>query len=159
VGGDVFNATEMYLTYQGKSQRTADRETPRVIQGVLADGLQNSANPTVNNISVTPYFQSGYYTSMPEEEFIERDVNWFRLRDLTLSYTLPAKMLKSLRVFKTLGVFVTGNDLILLTNYRGADPASNGNTAASFGVGAWGFDYGNMPAPRALNFGIKASFK
>ena len=159
VGGDVFNATEMYLTLQGKSMRTKDRETPRIIDGVLADGLQNSATPTKNTIVVIPYFQQGYYTSMPEEEFVEKDVNWFRLRDLTLTYTLPANMLKSLKAFKSLTIFMTGNDLVLLTNYRGADPSSNGNTAASYGVGAFGFDYGNLPTPVSFNFGLKASFK
>ena len=38
MGGDVFNATDMYLTLQGQSPRTADREKPRVIKGVLLDG-------------------------------------------------------------------------------------------------------------------------
>ncbi|MBM3956589.1 MAG: SusC/RagA family TonB-linked outer membrane protein, partial [Gemmatimonadetes bacterium] len=34
-GGDVFNATEHYLTVRGLTPRTLDRETPRVIKGVL----------------------------------------------------------------------------------------------------------------------------
>src|SRR5688572_25295519 len=34
-GGDVFNATEQFLTARGLSSRTLDRETPRVIDGVL----------------------------------------------------------------------------------------------------------------------------
>ena len=159
VGGDVFNATDYFLTLQGKGKRTADRERPRVIQGVLLDGLQNTATPTANTISITPYFQQTYYTTMPEEEFIEHDVNWFRLRDLTLSYTLPAKMLQRLKVFKSLGLFVTGNDLVLMTNYRGADPSVNGNTAGSNGVGGMGIDYGSLPTPVSLNFGLKATFK
>ena len=159
MGGDIFNATNMYLTYQGKSQRTADRETPRIIDGVLQDGLQNTANPTKNTIVVTPFFQQGYYTSMPEEEFVEKDVNWLRLRDVTLNYTLSPKVLANTRLFSALGIFVTGNDLALITNYRGADPATNGNTAGSNGVGGWGFDYGNLPSPRSFNLGLKATFK
>jgi outer membrane receptor protein involved in Fe transport len=159
VGGDVFNATDYFLTLQGKSQRTADRERPRVIDGVLLDGLQNSATPTVNTISITPYFQQAYYTSMPEEEFIENDVNYLRLRDITLSYNLPANFINKLRVFKSLGLFVTGSDLVLMTNYRGADPSVNGNTAGSNGVGGMGIDYGSLPSPMALNFGLKAIFK
>lgn len=159
VGGDVFNATDMYLTLQGKSQRTADRERPRVVDGVLLDGLQNSATPTVNTISIVPYFQQAYYTGMPEEEFIEKNVNYLRLRDITLSYSLPANFINKLRVFKSLGLFVTGSDLVLLSNYRGADPSVNGNTAGSNGVGGMGFDYGSLPVPMALNFGLKAIFK
>jgi len=159
VGGDIFNATDMYLTLQGKSQRTADRERPRVIEGVLQDGLQNSANPTPNTIVVIPYFNQSYYTAMPEEEFVQHDVNFFRLRDITLSYTLPDRMLRNMKVFKNLGLFITGNDLVLMTNYRGADPAISGNTASANGVGGMGFDYASLPTPMALNFGLKAIFK
>jgi TonB-linked SusC/RagA family outer membrane protein len=155
VGGDIFNGTNMFLTRIGRSKLTADRYQPRVISGVLNDGLQNT-NPTENTIVVVPAYQNDYYTSfMPEEAFIERDVNWFRLRDITLNYTFPKSAIKG---FKALSVFVTGNDLILMTNYSGADPAVNGNTAGSLGVGAFGFDYATLPSPMQLNFGIRASF-
>lgn len=158
VGGDIFNATEMYLTLTGKSQKTADRKTARIVKGVLNDGLQNSDNPTPNNIVITPYFSNAYYTSMPEEEFVQHDVNWFRLRDVTLTYSFPQTFLRNTKYIKSLSVFATGNDLVLFTNYAGADPATNGNTAASGGVGGVGFDYGNLPTPRAFNFGIRAGF-
>jgi len=163
VGGDVFNANEMFLTGIGKSKRTADRYTPRVVQGVLADGKQNTATPTWNTISVVPAFvaNDAYYqaTNMPEEAFIEKDVNWLRLRDITLSYTFPRTgWLKSASYIKSLGFFVTGNDLVLITNYNGADPAVNGNTAGSRGVGAYGFDYGTLATPIGVNFGIRAGF-
>ncbi len=158
-GGDIFNATDMYLTIQGKSARTADRLKARVVDGVLNDGLQNSAAPTKNTIAVTPYFTQLYYTArMPEEEFIEKNISWFRLRDLTLNYTLPVKSIKSLSFVKSLGAFVTCNDLVLITNYTGADPSGNGNNASTRGVGAAGFDYGNIATPVAINFGIRANF-
>jgi hypothetical protein len=92
---------------------------------------------------------------MPVEEFIERDVNWFRMRDITLSYTFKQNFIRKIN---NLSAFITGNDLILLTNYSGADPAVNGLTAGARGVGAFGFDYGTLPAPMQLNLGIKASF-
>jgi len=158
IGGDIFNATEEYLTYQGKSQKTADRKLTRVIQGVLNDGYQNTANPTKNTIAITPYFLNSYYTSMPEEEFIQKNVNWFRLRDITLNYYLPSSVINKLKGLKGLSVFATGNDLILITNYRGSDPAVNGVTAGSKGVGGYGFDYGNLPTPMSINFGLRANF-
>lgn len=159
VGGDVFNATEMYLTYQGRSAiHTADRTTPRVIQGVLNDGYQNTANPTKNTIAITPYYNQLYYTTMPKEEFIERNVNWLRLRDVTLSYQFSPASIRKIKGLKSLSLFFTGNDLLLFTNYTGADPASNGNTAASKGIGGFGFDYGNLPTPISVNFGLRANF-
>lgn len=159
VGGDVFNANEMFLTIRGKSLRTERRKETIVVDGVLNDGLQNSANPTKNTIAITPYNLQAYYTTrMPEEEFIEKDVNWVRLRDITLSYVFPAKAIRKLSFLKGLSLFATGNDLILITNYTGADPATSANTSATRGVGGFGFDYGNIATPVSVNFGLRAAF-
>jgi hypothetical protein len=159
VGGDIYNGTNYYLTIAGRSKLTEDRLKPRIIEGVLNDGRQNTATPTVNTITVIPYYNEAYYTTtMPEETFIEKNVNWFRMRDITLSYTFPQNFTNRLGGMKSLGCFITCNDLILLTNYSGADPAVNGNTAGSRGVGGFGFDYGTLPSPVSLNFGLRASF-
>ena len=48
----------MYLTTLGKSAKTADRMTPRVVSGILQDGLENTATPTRNTILVTPYYNN-----------------------------------------------------------------------------------------------------
>jgi len=153
-GGDVLNATEHYLTSRGLSKRTLDRETPRVVRGVLRDGRENSANPTPNNIVVIPAVQPAFYTLMSEELFIEKDINWVRLRDVTVRYELPGRWLKA----RTASVFVTGTDLFLLTNYSGMDPIVNGNSAAVGGSGGAGIDYGNFPIPRGFAFGLKVGF-
>lgn len=150
-GGDVFNATEHYLTARGLSTRTLDRDEPRVIEGVLRDGKENTANPTRNNIVVVPSVQTSYYLAMSEEQFIEKDVNWARLRDVTVSYQLPPR-------FGRTSVYVTGTDLLLFTNYSGLDPVVNGNTAAVGGSGAVGVDFGNFPMPRGFNVGLRTAF-
>ena len=150
-GGDIFNATEHYLTARGLSERTLDRETPRIIPGVLRDGNENTANPTRNNIVVVPAVNNGYYLSASEEQYIEKDINWLRLREVTVDYRLPAR-------FGRTSLFVTGTDLLIFTNYSGLDPVVNGTTAATTGSGAYGVDYGNFPTPRGLNFGIRTAF-
>lgn len=158
-GGDVFNGNEYYLYTSGLSKRTLDRETPVVLTGVLNDGLQNSTNPTVNSITVNPYYRADYYASgnVTETDFIE-SVDWVRLRDATLNYTLPKSILKRQRVLSSASVFVTGTDLFILTNYTGADPSVNANTAFSRGFGGAGIDYGSVSTPRGLNFGLKVQF-
>jgi TonB-linked SusC/RagA family outer membrane protein len=154
-GGDIYNGTDQVLTGLGRSRRTDDRMTPRIVPGVLSDGLQNTANPTVNTIVIVPYFQSSYYTTMPDEEFIQHDVNWFRLRDLTLNYRLNKPIIKAI---KTMSFFITGNDLIVLSNYLGADAAVNANNPGTSGVGGYGMDLGSAPTPLSISFGLKASF-
>ncbi|HEY8690815.1 MAG TPA: SusC/RagA family TonB-linked outer membrane protein [Chitinophagaceae bacterium] len=158
VGGDIYNATDQYLNGLGKSERESDRMTPIVVDGVLNDGLQNSNHPTKNTIIVNPYYTQTYYTLMPEEEFIQKNVNWLRLRDLTFSYMFPEKKLQKIKGLKGLSAFITGNDLILITNYQGADPAVNGNNPGTTGVGGYGFDFGNAPTPLSLSFGLRANF-
>jgi len=173
IGGDIFNATGMYLTTLGKSAKTADRLTPRVVTGIIQDGLENTATPTRNTILVTPYYNNTYYnsTNMPEEDYMERDIKAFRLRDISLSYTVPSKALANNAAkgmdhpglldyvnFKSLSFFLTCNDLVLFTNYSGADPAANGGNALLRGVGAVGFDYGNIAAPLSFNAGLRVGF-
>lgn len=158
VGGDIFNATEQYLTDYGRSTRTADREKPIIVNGVLRDGLENTTNPTKNTIAITPYYATAYYTTMPEEEFIQKDVNWFRLRDITLSYTFTKQQLGFWKALRNLSAFVTVTDPVLFTNYRGADPQVSGTSTGSAGVGAFGFDYGNVGMPVSVNFGFRTSF-
>ncbi len=158
VGGDIFNGTERFLTLNGKSVNTLDRETPRVVQGVLRDGLENTANPTRNTIQILPYLNNDFYKTMSDDLFIEKNVNWLRMSEVSLSYTFPAKRLKRLENVTSITIFTTINDLILITNYSGADPQVNGNTAATRGVGSFGFDYGNIATPVSYSFGFKVGF-
>jgi TonB-linked SusC/RagA family outer membrane protein len=159
-GGDVFNGTSLYLYNLGLHPRSvADREAPLVFNGVLKDGLQNSANPTENNISIIPYANNDFYTSsVIDQEFIERDVNWLRLRDVTLSYRLPNKWLTGTKTFKSINIGVTATDLVLITNYTGADPGVNGTTVATGGSGSAGIDFGSLPVPKAINFNLRVGF-
>ena len=159
-GGDVFNGTEEFLYRRGMSLRTLDRETPRIIKGVLNDGLQFTANPTPNNIVITPLFRSDYYSAgVATEDFIEKDINWLRLRDVSLTYKLPSKFIKKQKIIKGASFTLTGTDLFILTNYSGADPSSNANNASTRGgIGGVGMDFGNVPTPRGVNFAINVNF-
>jgi TonB-linked SusC/RagA family outer membrane protein len=157
-GGDIFNATEFWMYQNGISTRTLDREQPRVVQGVLRDGLENTVAPTQNNIMITPYLQNEYYRSGSiDSDFIEKDINWLRMRDVTLSYRLPSDILKK-TVFKSIALNVTMTDAFVITNYTGADPSVNGLNASAGGAGGVGFDFGTVSNPRGLNFGVRLGF-
>lgn len=159
-GGDVFNGTGLYLYNGGLHPKSVqDRESPVTFDGVLKDGLENTDNPTKNNISINPYLNNNFYTgSVIDQEFIERDVNWLRLRDVTVSYRLPNKWLGATKVFKSASIGVTATDLVLITNYTGGDPGVNGTTVATGGSGSVGIDYGNLPVPKAINFNLRVGF-
>ncbi len=162
-GGDVFNGTEHFLVSRGLATSTLDRETPVVIKGVMKDGLENSADPTWNNIQILPYTRgTSYYTTpntglMNEEDFVEKNINWVRLKDVTLSYRFSKSFLdKHIRSIKNLSVFATGTDLFILTNYRGLDPVILGNNAAVLGSGS---SDASFDGPMRNNFAVSRASK
>ena len=163
-GGDVFNATEHYLVTRGLATRTLDRETPVTVLGVYQDGLENTANPTFSNVVIDRARSSWYYTTpsdgfINEEDYMEKDINWVRLKDLTIRYTFPQTFLaQNLKGCSNLSVFATFTDLFMITNYSGLDPVILGNNAAVNGTGSAGIDYGNFPLPMGINFGLRVGF-
>jgi TonB-linked SusC/RagA family outer membrane protein len=158
-GGDVFNGNELYFFRIGLSKKFLDRNQPYIFTGVIRDGKENSDAPTINTIQVTPQTRSDFYGAFPESEFVEKDINWLRVRDLTVSYKLPKSILSHVKNFENLSIFASVNDLFMWTNYTGADPAVNGTTATSAGVGAWGFDFGKIGAPRSITFGLRTTLQ
>lgn len=154
-GGDIFNGNALYLARTGLNPNTLDRETPFVVKGVVKDGKEETESPTVNAKSIDRNLSSLYYTTaIQPEDFVERDINWVRLRDITLKYDFPSSFLKKSRTIKSLGVFVNGTDLFLATNYSGADPYVSSTTPATGGAGGFGFDYGKLSLPKTFSFGI-----
>ena len=158
VGGDIFNGTDQILTSIGKSTREHNRMTPIIVKGVLNDGYQNTAHPTPNNIAIIPYYNSFYYTNLPDAEFVQHNVNWLRLRDITISYRLPETMTNHVNGLKGLYVFATANNLVTLTNYFGADPDTQGNNPGTRGVGSYGMDLGSPATPISMSLGLRANF-
>ncbi len=159
-GGDVFNATGLFLYNLGLHPKSiANRESTLIFDGVLKDGLENTSNPTKNNITVIPYLNNTFYSSsVIDQEFIERDVNWVRLRDITLNYQVPTNWLAAHRLFRAASIGVTATDLFMWTNYTGGDPGVNGTTVATGGSGSMGIDFGNLPIPKTYNLKVSIGF-
>jgi TonB-linked SusC/RagA family outer membrane protein len=67
--------------------------------------------------------------------------NYLAIREVTLSYSLPVKLMHSIG-FRQIRVFVTGNNLHYFTNFSGMNPESGGT------------DRGRYPIPRKFIFGI-----
>jgi hypothetical protein len=94
-----------------------------------------------------------YYTDMSEELFIEKDINWLRVRDITLSYEVPS------RILPNGSVFLTATDPLLWTNYSGLDPIGAATSVATGGSGSQGIDWGGYPLPRTISFGLRTTLK
>lgn len=80
------------------------------------------------------------------------DGSYIRLKNISLSYDLPASVTKKLGIskFKT---YVTGQNLITWTHYTGYDPEVNSYSGLQVGV-----DDGAYPQSRTIILGINVEF-
>lgn len=141
-----YNQFANFMAAFGTAKFTENRTETIVFPGVRADGTPNTKavylgqgrGPDGVN------YGNGYYRNIYRgvtENFIE-DASWVRLRSLTLSYSLPAKLLTQSKVFKAASISITGNNLWLSTRYTGFDPESSSfNAASNAAEGFSGFTY------------------
>lgn len=159
VGGDIFNGNELFLVRNGLSTSTLNRDEPFIFPGVVRDGNEESATPTANTKEIIPSANEQFYSvAIQPEDFVERDINWVRLRDVTLSYNFTGGWLGANRTIKELSLFVNGTDLFLSTNYTGADPYVSTTNPATGGAGGFGMDFGKISLPRTVSIGLSAGF-
>lgn len=85
------------------------------------------------------------------DRFLESGT-YFRLKNIQLGYTLPAKLSQKIFVQK-LRVYVSGTNLVTLTGYKGYDP-----DIISTDVYQQGIDGGQYPSCRQMNFGLQVTF-
>lgn len=161
-GATVVNATKRQMMTNGTSWEsvTLRESDPVVFEGVLKDGKENTANPTINNIAVDySTYGSSIYTGC-DEDWLEKNVNYLRMTELRFSYNVPAKWLKEKthKFVSAANLWVSGTDLVTLTNYSGIDPVGNSNSAALGGVGGQGIDCWGIPTPRGYSFGVSLTF-
>lgn len=124
-GNKIFNVTRADLSYTGNA-------TVNNISIHATDDLMTDAK---NNAYSTRYIESGSYV---------------RLDNATLSYRLP---LKEDGYIKNLRLYLTSNNLFVITNYSGIDPEIN---QGGVGLGVDGSNF--YPKTRTLTFGVKIGF-
>jgi TonB-dependent starch-binding outer membrane protein SusC len=83
--------------------------------------------------------------------FVE-DGSYVKLQNVQLGYTIPSELFGKTKVFTKLHVYVSGQNVITISKYRGYDPDFISN-----GLFSRGFDYGSFPNARTVMFGIQAT--
>lgn len=156
----VVNGTKRSMMEKGTSWESVElRERgPVVFNGVLKDGNENTTSPTKNNITVSyDTYGASIYTGS-DEDWLEKNVNYLRLQELRVSYTMPAKWLKK-SLISNANIYAAGNDLFTWTNYSGIDAVGNTVSAAAGGTGGEGYDVWSIPNPRGISFGLSLTFR
>jgi iron complex outermembrane receptor protein len=123
-GGKIFNATRADLSYV----------TAATSNNILVDAASDLVKDTKNSFYSNRYIENGDYV---------------RLDNATLAYTFksPIKDVKSIRMY------VSVNNLFVITGYKGIDPEINQGGVAP------GIDYNNFyPKTRTVLLGVNVSF-
>lgn len=85
--------------------------------------------------------------------FLE-DASFIRLQNLSLGYNFDTEGIEFL---SSLRLFLTGQNLLVITNYSGQDPEVNINKAID-GIPSFGIDYTAFPQARTFLLGLNVSF-
>jgi iron complex outermembrane receptor protein len=80
------------------------------------------------------------------------DASYLRLQNITVGFTF--NMPRGLTAIRQARVYVSGDNLLLLTGYSGLDPEVH----AQRGLGSLGLDYLSYPRPRTLTAGLRVAF-
>ena len=114
--------------------------------GQSAGAMANTSVDIYNNRWTQPGQQAKYarFTTVPanSDRFVSgsdlyyTDASYLRLNNVSLSYTLPEKLLKN----KSLSVYIHAQNLWILTNYEGLDPDTQ--------------NFGSMPTAKVFTAGL-----
>ncbi|WP_084708618.1 SusC/RagA family TonB-linked outer membrane protein [Hymenobacter norwichensis] len=128
VGNDVFNLTANNLAYE------SNLPGRNILASALNDGIGRE--------------QPKQYSS----RWIE-DGSFARLDNITLGYTFNVKN----SPLSNARIFLTGQNLFLITNYSGLDPEVNAEVSGT-GVAPLGIDYLSYPRAKTVSLGASVSF-
>lgn len=138
-GNKIFNGT-----YAAIGAPSSDIKYPTLAESANYWTKTNSGSEWADPASKTgrSYVESTHYL---------QDGSYARLKNLSLSYTLPKSMLG----FGDIRFSISGQNLITVTNYKGFDPEADsmGNSDLSSGI-----DLGAFPNPRTITIGLNAKF-
>lgn len=123
------------------------------------DNFRKDLNPwsPTNTSGTDPRLGVGTDADISQNSRIESDrwldnASYLRIRNVQLSYTLPKQAMERMGLSNT-NIFVSGQNLLTITKYKGLDPDVVGS-----GLQLRGLDNGNWPSSRIISFGITTEF-
>ena len=121
------------------------------------DGKVYLSNPDakVARISLGP---NGNY-QRPTSRWVE-DGSFLRLKNVTIGYSIPQKLLSKQRVIRGVRFSLSGQNLLTLTSYTGMDPEVGAYVGRDAGGDnqAIGVDFGRYPLTRFYTASINIDF-
>ncbi|MDI3318750.1 TonB-dependent receptor [Pinibacter soli] len=155
-GGKIYNA------------KKALRDNANQLENMESDVVTNRWTVT-NKTNAEP---RASITQMPASTYFVENGSFFRINNLTIGYTLPAKSLEQAKITK-LRVYVAAQNLATFTKYKGFTPEFSSVTAqasslkgdplsatnqSNLGITNAGVDVNTYPTIRTWVFGLNLGF-
>ncbi len=124
--------------------------------GVILDGDYADGTPNTKVVSYLYKYlpNAGGWGKFVSTPGILEDT-WVKMREISLSYTLPANVLKKMKAFQSLSFSVVGRDLF----YFYTTLPDKINPEGIMGSGnAQGFEWASFPGTRSFTFGANVTF-
>lgn len=141
-GNDLYSFTLMEM------------ETMRGISNSTTEALKRWTPTNTNTDVPAANITRGYHSS---SRWVF-DGSFVRLRNIVLGYTLPQTISNSAGL-GSVRFYISGQNLLTFTNYRGYDPEVNWNTnSRDRGNLNLGLDYGSYPNAKSFTVGLNLTF-
>ncbi len=150
-GGDIYSTTAAALLSRGLVEETGfDRTRTFVLDGVQADGSVNTVQIAATDLG---FRNSGFFI----DEQAVWDATSIRLREVSLSYDFPKKLIEKTPFGRMSIAFIGQNVWFKAINFP---PGLNFDPeVSSLGVGnGQGFDYLTGPTARRYGFSLNLTF-
>jgi TonB-linked SusC/RagA family outer membrane protein len=142
IGNETYNISKLFTDFY-----------PLFPGAAISDRVKDSwsfDNPSGD----IPIFEnvSNFSTIEQSNSFYVEDGSYFRLQNITFSYTLPGSLTDKWNI-ERLKVFAGVNNVLTISGYDGLDPSVGGGADTNFGV-----DLGNVPITRSWTLGVEVGF-
>lgn len=117
--------------------------------------LNDSWTPE-NPDAVLPILDANDSRSQQPSSYFVEDGSYFRMKNLTLGYTLPSGVLSKIG-FESARIYLQAQNLFTITKYSGIDPEVT-SVGSSPGTTVLGVDQGNYPNSKMYQVGINFGF-
>ncbi len=128
-------------------------------QGLMTNFLNNNLveikdrwTPENKNTDVPKLVLRDNISTQTSTRWLEKG-DYLRLKNVSLGYSFPG--IREKLGMSNLRLFVSGDNLAIITGYSGADPEINTNRTANI---AFGVDNRGVPLGRTISVGLNASF-
>ena len=163
-GGDMYSETVNSLLGRGVLGFQADREKNAMINGVYGDpvtlkALKDENGNKIRNqtmVEVNDLWFGSTFGSNSQDEWSVFDATVYRLRELSLTYQLPANLFK--KAIKGATISINGRNLWYKAPHFPADTNFDPETSTFGDANYQGFEFQNLPSIKRYGVSLNLKF-